>query len=102
MKEKIALFCDVDVRAVITARDVTSLYAVPVGFAAEGVDEIVLRLLKLDSGPRDLVKWTAMLERLDNPRGEVTIGLVGKYVEYELSLIHISEPTRLGMISYAV
>src|ERR1039458_2662476 len=76
MKEKIALFCDVDVRAVITARDVKSVYAVPVGFAAEGVDEIVMRLLKLDCGPRDMAKWTAMLERLDNPRGEVTIGLV--------------------------
>src|SRR6201998_1723981 len=60
MKEKIALFCDVDVNAVITARDVKSVYAVPVGFAAEGVDEIVLRLLKLDAGPRDLTRWTAM------------------------------------------
>ena len=69
MKEKIALFCDVDVQAVITARDVKSVYEVPVGFAAEGVDEIVMRLLKIDAGPRDLTKWTAMLERLDNPRG---------------------------------
>src|SRR5512142_2516519 len=61
IKEKIALFCDVDVRAVITARDVRSVYEVPVGFAAEGVDDIVMRLLKLDAGPRDLANWTAML-----------------------------------------
>ena len=51
MKEKIALFCDVDVEAVVTARDVKSVYEVPLSFAAEGVDEIVLRLLKLDSPP---------------------------------------------------
>src|ERR1700688_4951679 len=50
MKEKIALFCDVDVQAVITARDVKSVYQVPVGFAAEGVDEIALRHLHLDAG----------------------------------------------------
>src|SRR5438309_11275958 len=83
MKEKIALFCDVDVQAVITARDVKSVYEVPVGFAAEGVDEIAMRLLKLEAGPRDLGKWTAMLERMNHPRGEVAIALVGKYVEYE-------------------
>src|SRR5215510_11735118 len=66
MKEKIALFCDVDVKAVITARDVKSVYEVPVGFASEGVDEIVMRLLKLDASPRDLSNWTALLERLNN------------------------------------
>ena len=49
MKEKIALFCDVDVEAVVTARDVKSVYEVPVMFAGEGVDEIVLRLLRLDA-----------------------------------------------------
>src|ERR1700748_247200 len=62
MKEKIALFCDVDV---------------------EGVDEIVLRLLHIDAPPRDLSRWTAMLERLENPTDEVSIGIIGKYVEYE-------------------
>src|SRR5207237_10318213 len=51
MKEKIALFCDVDVEAVITARDVKSVYEVPVGFADAGVDAIVLRLLPLDTAP---------------------------------------------------
>src|SRR5437764_2120725 len=50
MKEKIALFCDVDVEAVITARDVKSVYEVPVGFAAEGVDDIVVRLLRIEAG----------------------------------------------------
>src|SRR5213593_2338440 len=52
MKEKIALFCDVDVRAVITARDVASVYECPLVFAEQGVDEIALRLLAQSSGPR--------------------------------------------------
>src|SRR5450432_1773398 len=83
MKEKIALFCDVDVQAVITARDVESVYEVPIAFAQEGVDEIVLRQLKIEPRPSDLVRWTGMIDRMKNPVDEVSIGLVGKYVEYE-------------------
>ncbi len=91
MKEKIALFCDVDVEAVVTARDVDSVYEVPVVFAAEGVDEIVLRHLKLEAAPRDLSRWKSMIERLKNPIDEVSIGLVGKYVEYEDSYKSLKE-----------
>src|SRR5437870_7718578 len=64
MKEKIALFCDVDAEAVITARDVKSVYEVPVVFASEGVDEIILRHLHLEAGPRKLVHWSEMLDRM--------------------------------------
>jgi CTP synthase len=102
MKEKIALFCDVDVQAVITARDVQSVYEVPVGFAAEGVDEIVLRHLRLETGPRDLSRWTAMLERMENPRGEVNIALVGKYVEYEDSYKSLKEALLHGGLAHQV
>jgi CTP synthase len=92
MKEKIALFCDVDVEAVITARDVKSVYEVPVAFADEGVDDIVIRLLRLESAPpRDLTKWIAMLDRFTNPKDEVSIGIVGKYVEYEDSYKSLKE-----------
>ncbi|HMD71195.1 MAG TPA: CTP synthase [Bryobacteraceae bacterium] len=100
MKEKIALFCDVDVEAVVTGRDVKSVYEVPVTFAAEGVDEIVLRLLKLDAPPRNLARWTEMLERLQNPRDEVTIGLVGKYVEYEDSYKSLKEALLHGGLAH--
>ena len=100
MKEKIALFCDVDVEAVVTARDVKSVYAVPISFADEGVDEIVLRLLKLDAPPRDLAAWVAMLDRLENPRGEVNIGLVGKYVEYEDSYKSLKEALLHGGLAH--
>src|SRR5471030_3341195 len=102
MKEKIALFCDVDVQAVITARDVKSVYEVPVGFANEGVDEIVLRHLRLDAGPRDLSRWTAMLERMRNPSGEVNIALVGKYVEYEDSYKSLKEALLHGGLAHQV
>ena len=100
MKEKIALFCDVDVRAVITARDVKSVYEVPVVFAGEGVDEIALRHLRLDTGPRDLGRWTAMLERMENPHGEVSIALVGKYVEYEDSYKSLKEALLHGGLAH--
>jgi CTP synthase len=102
MKEKIALFCDVDVEAVVTARDVKSVYEVPVMFADEGVDDIALRLLKLDAPRRDLSRWMAMLERMQNPRDEVTIGLVGKYVEYEDSYKSLKEALLHGGLAHGL
>src|SRR5438067_11930157 len=71
LKDKIALFCDVDVEGVITASDVHSVYEVPLVFAEQRVDEIILKLLRLDARPRDLSRWTGMLERLQNPEHEV-------------------------------
>ncbi|HEY3936917.1 MAG TPA: CTP synthase [Bryobacteraceae bacterium] len=91
VKEKIALFCDVDVRSVITARDVHSVYEIPLVFADQGVDESVLRMLHLQAGPRNLSRWTEMVTRMKNPAREVSIGLVGKYVEYEDSYKSLKE-----------
>ena len=100
MKEKIALFCDVDVEAVVTARDVKSVYEVPLMFAGEGVDDIVCRLLHLNTGERNLDRWTAMVERMQHPRDEVTIGLVGKYVEYEDSYKSLKEALLHGGLAH--
>ena len=102
MKEKIALFCDVDEDAVVTASDVKSVYEVPVVFAAEGVDEIVIKHLDLEStaGPRNLVRWNQMLEGLRNPDDEVSIGLVGKYVEYEDSYKSLKEALIHGALAH--
>ena len=91
VKEKIALFCDVDVTSVITAKDVHSVYEIPLIFADQGVDETILRLLHLRAGPRNLMRWTEMLDRMNNPVREVNIGLVGKYVEYEDSYKSLKE-----------
>jgi CTP synthase len=100
MKEKIALFCDVDVEAVVTARDVKSVYEVPLMFAGERVDDIVCRLLHLNTGERNLDRWTAMVERMQHPRDEVTIGLVGKYVEYEDSYKSLKEALLHGGLAH--
>jgi CTP synthase len=100
MKDKIALFCDVDPSAVVTARDVASVYEVPIVFAGEGVDEIVLRLLKLEAGARDLSHWTSMLDRMQNPVDSVSIALVGKYVEYEDSYKSLKEALLHGGLAH--
>ena len=91
VKEKIALFCDVDFNAVITAKDVQSVYEIPLVFADQGVDETVLHFLHLNAGKRNLSRWTEMLDRMNNPVREVNIGLVGKYVEYEDSYKSLKE-----------
>jgi CTP synthase len=102
MKEKIALFCDVELKAVVTARDVRSVYEVPVEFATEGVDEIALRLLGINAPPRDLSPWIGMLERMQNPRGDVSIAVVGKYVEYEDSYKSLKEALLHGAASHGL
>ncbi|HKD07643.1 MAG TPA: CTP synthase [Bryobacteraceae bacterium] len=103
MKDKIALFCDVDPEAVITAKDVHSVYEIPLVFAEEKVDEIILRHLHLDStGPRNLERWSEMLRRMQNPADEVDIALVGKYVEYEDSYKSLKEALLHGGIAHNV
>jgi CTP synthase len=87
---------------VVTARDVHSVYEVPIGFAGEGVDEIVLRHLRIDAPPRDLSRWMAMLERMQNPRDEVSIALVGKYVEYEDSYKSLKEALLHGGLAHQI
>ena len=100
LQEKIALFCDVDVEAVITARDVASVYEVPIEFASQRVDEILMRSLRMDWPERNLSHWTEMLRSLKNPVGEVEIGIVGKYVEYEDSYKSLKEALLHGGLAH--
>ena len=102
MKEKIALFCDVDIEAVGTAVDVASVYECPIVFAEQGVDEMALRLLNLEhtTGPRDMSRWTQMVGRLKHPKHQVSIGLVGKYVEYEDSYKSLKEALLHGGLAH--
>jgi CTP synthase len=100
MKEKIALFCDVNVEAVITARDVASVYECPIVFAEQGVDEIALRLLGIQAGPRNLARWEEMVRRMQQPARHVLIGLVGKYVEYEDSYKSLKEALLHGGLAH--
>ncbi|QMW23992.1 CTP synthase [Sandaracinobacteroides saxicola] len=80
-KAKIALFCNVRREAVIAALDAPSIYAVPLQYHAEGLDDEVLRAFDIEpAATPDLRRWSDVQERLANPEGEVTIGVVGKYV----------------------
>jgi len=80
-RAKIALFCNVPKSAVIPALDATSIYAVPIQYSAAGLDEAVLRAFHLEPGAApDLRRWHDIVDALENPEGEVTIGVVGKYV----------------------
>jgi CTP synthase len=80
-REKIALFCNVPKSAVIPALDARSIYDVPLQYHSEGLDDEVLRAFRIDDAPRpDLARWNDIMDRLDNHEGEVTIGVVGKYV----------------------
>jgi len=80
-RAKIALFCNVLKSAVIPALDATSIYAVPIQYSAAGLDEAVLRAFHLEPGAApDLRRWHDIVDALENPEGEVTIGVVGKYV----------------------
>ncbi|HEX4953983.1 MAG TPA: CTP synthase [Thermoanaerobaculia bacterium] len=82
MKRKIALFCNVDPEQVIAARDVPTIYEVPLMLCREGLDEILLDLLNLPHYDRDLSKWESLVSRVKHPHHHVRIGMVGKYVEF--------------------
>ncbi|MEC3948978.1 CTP synthase [Sphingobium sp. HWE2-09] len=80
-RKKIALFCNVRPEAVIPALDASSIYAVPHQYHAEGLDEEVLRAFGIKDAPvPQLERWDDIMDRQQNPEGEVTIGVVGKYV----------------------
>jgi CTP synthase len=91
MKSKIALFCNVEEPAVITAKDVASIYEVPLVFAQEEVDTLALKYLRMEAGERDLTAWRELVHRVYNPKDTVEIGIVGKYVEYEDSYKSLKE-----------
>ena len=91
IKLKIALFCDVDEEAVITAKDVSSIYEVPLVLAAEGLDRIVLQRLNLPATEARMDGWIDLVDRIKNPSDEITIHVVGKYVGYEDSYKSLNE-----------
>ena len=91
IKRKIALFCDVAEEAVITAKDVSTIYEVPLVLAAEGLDEIVLKYLHLPATERRMDAWEELVARIKNPVDDITIHVVGKYVGYEDSYKSLNE-----------
>ncbi|HSN92959.1 MAG TPA: CTP synthase [Anaeromyxobacteraceae bacterium] len=100
MKDKIALFCNVDAGAVFTARDVPSIYELPLAFHAEGLDDKLAELLNIWSRAPRLERWEKVVEKVKSPRhGEVRVGVVGKYVELAESYKSLNEALAHGGIA---
>ncbi|HTW83381.1 MAG TPA: CTP synthase, partial [Candidatus Sulfotelmatobacter sp.] len=91
LKEKIALFCDVQPESVVQNGDASTIYQVPLNLEAEGLADIAIRKLRLQTKPPELESWSAIVERIQNPASRVRVALVGKYVELKDAYISISE-----------
>jgi CTP synthase len=96
LKKKIALFCNVDHDAVISARDVETIYEVPLLFHREGLDDKIVELLDIPNGKQDLSEWEAIVDRIKHPTYNTTIGLVGKYVDLRESYKSLHEALTHG------
>ncbi|MBU4534166.1 MAG: CTP synthase [Eubacteriales bacterium] len=101
LKDKLALFCDTEKRAVIQALDAPSIYQVPIMMEEEGLGEFVVERLGLECNRPDLSDWQAMLGRLKNPGYKVTIALVGKYVSLQDAYFSVAEALRHAGITHS-
>ncbi|MHB1564390.1 MAG: CTP synthase [Leptospirillum sp.] len=96
VRSKIALFCNVDPEAVISARDVPSIYAVPLEFHRQNLDRLILRYLKLPTPQAKLGPWKELVSNVTNARRTVSIGIVGKYID-----LHDSYKSLIEALSHA-
>ena len=99
IKGKIALFCNVDKDAVIMARDVDSIYEVPLLFHQEGLDDKIMEFLNIWTGAPRLDKWEEVVRRIQNPKDQVVVGMVGKYVDLVESYKSLNEALVHGGIA---
>ncbi|HEV8674165.1 MAG TPA: CTP synthase [Methylomirabilota bacterium] len=100
IKSKIALFCDVEEDAVITAKDVETIYEVPLVFHQEGLDDFVVKALGLPPQPIDLAAWEAIVRKIKKPVQQVRIAVVGKYIELKDSYKSLAEALTHGGIAH--
>ena len=96
IKKKIALMCDVDIRAVVNAADAPSIYAIPTVLDNEGLDSYIINSLSLKAGEIDWARWSSVLSAVNEPKHEVTIALVGKYIELPDAYLSVTEALRAG------
>ncbi len=102
-RRKLALFCNVRESAVIQAMDVDTIYAVPLAYHEEGLDDEVLRAFGIEPGAEpDLSRWVDIVERIRNPEGEVTIAIVGKYTGLKDAYKSLNEALMHGGIANRV
>ncbi|TXC85868.1 CTP synthase [Metabacillus litoralis] len=100
MKDKIALFCDIDTNAVIECRDAETLYSIPLALQDQNLDTIVCNHLKLQCNEADMTEWTELVKRVTNLSKTTKIGLVGKYVELQDAYISVVEALRHAGYEY--
>lgn len=96
MVDKIALFCDIRKEAVIQATDMDSIYEIPINFKKAGFDRLVVDRLGLDAGQSDISNWEKFVGKIKNPKGQLTVGLVGKYVELKDAYLSVAESLNLA------
>ena len=96
VKRKISLMCDVDAEAVVAAVDAPSIYDIPKVLHAEGLDSYVVSRLGLKCHDVEWGVWDALLEKVHNPKHQITVGLVGKYVDLPDAYLSVSEALRAG------
>ncbi|HMR49098.1 MAG TPA: CTP synthase [Arachnia sp.] len=96
LKRKIAMMCDVDVEAVVSCADAPSIYAIPKVLHAEGLDAYVVRRLNLSFRDVDWTTWNDLLQRVQYPKAQLTVALVGKYIDLPDAYLSVSEALRAG------
>ena len=97
-RRKIALFTNVPEQAVISANDVDIIYKQPLWLHKQGLDDIVVKRLGLDAGPADLSSWQRTVDAVEHPKDEITVAIVGKYVEHKDAYKSLGEALRHGGI----
>jgi CTP synthase len=100
IRDKIALFCDVEPEAVVSAPDADDIYKVPLLMHDEGLDDLVVSKLRLETTGPDLAEWQSLVERIDTARCPVTIALVGKYVQLHEAYLSVWEALKHSAIHH--
>ncbi len=96
IKNKIALMCDVDIKAVINAADAASIYDIPKVLNDQGLDSYIIKALDLEANEVDWSRWQGVLDAVHDPKHSVTIGLVGKYIDLPDAYLSVTEALRAG------
>ncbi|MEY4554358.1 MAG: hypothetical protein RL197_785 [Actinomycetota bacterium] len=96
IKKKIALMCDVEYEAVINAADASSIYDIPSVLNNQGLDSYIAKRISLKINDVDWTRWNAVLEAVHNPKHEVKIALVGKYIDLPDAYLSVTEALRAG------
>ncbi|MCP4643753.1 MAG: CTP synthase [bacterium] len=90
-RRKIAMFCNVTEECIIGAEDISPIYAIPLNFKKQGLDDIVLRILGIETRKEDLTEWRAIVDRMKKAKRKVRIAAVGKYIEHDDAYKSINE-----------